>query len=452
MSNPAPLPRLPPPPRRPNIDRCIIILILFINNCCSLLGSSCRTRVTKHLAKEFNSLSEAEECLHIDYISSSNDSVDITARINGCQTPQTSPAVDEPLSPVFASSPTIPPDNKKVPCHVGDLIKEFLACFKGPMSYRLKTQLLNYLFKLIVMEIGGIELFKFVNPDFINTSLNATKTLFDEGKHNLIFNLCQCFQRTDAGTTTRMPLDRMPYGMLDYNIRFFASSQTRKLGYEEHYASWLETMFSQFGHKWLCLHRGPVWQYQESSKLEIGEGKSLVEIALDESGIELEEQIYENDDDISQSDFQQSLTNLVCLSNDGTLENVESSLDNLTLFDYDNNEVETGYLEIELQPTSVAPALPVNEQNGTIVNENSKEFECSEVLQTLSVSNLWSQLTDDEQSEMEKGLISSKEMETYHGIQPGLQKKVKRNSGLFDPMKVCLFTLMQLDIFYNSVA
>ena len=43
-------------------------------------------------------------------------------------------------------------------------------------------------------------------------------------------------------------------------------------------------------------------------------------------------------------------------------------------------------------------------------------------------------------------------METYHGIQPGLQKKVKRNSGLFDPIKVCLFTLMQLDIFYNSVA
>jgi hypothetical protein len=67
-----------------------------------------------------------------------------------------------------------------VPCHVGDLIKEFLACFKGPMSYRLKTQLLNYLFKLIVMEIGGIDLFKFVIPDFINTSLNATKTLFDE--------------------------------------------------------------------------------------------------------------------------------------------------------------------------------------------------------------------------------------------------------------------------------
>ena len=31
---------------------------------------------------------------------------------------------------------------------------------------------------------------------------------------------------------------------------------------EAHYASWLETMFAQFGHKWLCLRRGPAWQYE----------------------------------------------------------------------------------------------------------------------------------------------------------------------------------------------
>ncbi|CAB4036915.1 Hypothetical predicted protein, partial [Paramuricea clavata] len=37
---------------------------------------------------------------------------------------------------------------------------------------------------------------------------------------------------------------------------------------EEHYASWLETMFAQFGHKWLCLHRGPVWQYEVEKAVE----------------------------------------------------------------------------------------------------------------------------------------------------------------------------------------
>ena len=36
-------------------------------------------------------------------------------------------------------------------------------------------------------------------------------------------------------------------GLRDYNIRFFASSQTRQLDCEEHYASWTETMFAHFG-------------------------------------------------------------------------------------------------------------------------------------------------------------------------------------------------------------
>ena len=34
--------------------------------CC--LGSSCRSRVNKHLMKDFKSLSEAEAALHIDYV------------------------------------------------------------------------------------------------------------------------------------------------------------------------------------------------------------------------------------------------------------------------------------------------------------------------------------------------------------------------------------------------
>ena len=54
----------------------------------------------------------------------------------------------------------------------------------------------------------------------------------------------------------------MPYGLLDYNIRFVAKGSRQNLGFEEHYALWLMTMFSHFGHKWLCLHRGPAWQYE----------------------------------------------------------------------------------------------------------------------------------------------------------------------------------------------
>ena len=72
-----------------------------------------------------------------------------------------------------------------------------------------------------------------------------------------------------------MPLNRMPYGLIDYNIRFFSSSSSQRLGLEEHYALWLETMIAHFGQKWLCLFRGPFWQYelnedsQQTTQIEV---------------------------------------------------------------------------------------------------------------------------------------------------------------------------------------
>jgi hypothetical protein len=59
----------------------------------------------------------------------------------------------------------------------------------------------------------------------------------------------------------------MPFGLIDYNLRFFAAASLQKIGMEDHYAQWLETMFAHFGQKWLCLFRGPFWQYdvQDSS-------------------------------------------------------------------------------------------------------------------------------------------------------------------------------------------
>ena len=125
------------------------------------------------------------------------------------------------------------------------------------MSSRLSAQLLQHIFKLSVVESDGVEFFKFVGSEFVTSSLSAMKTVFSHKKHNLIHDFRKCFE----GSTPRMPLDRMPYGLLDYNIRFFARHRTQKLGMEAHYALWLETMFAQFGHKWLCLHRGPAWQY-----------------------------------------------------------------------------------------------------------------------------------------------------------------------------------------------
>ncbi len=214
--------------------------------------------------------------------------------------------------------------------------------------------------------------------------------------------------------------------MIDYNIRFFASSQTRKPGYEEHYASWLETMLAQFGHKWLCLHRGPVWQYEEGDKPEQVASKSLVQIALDECGINLEGQLQENSLVINETQHLQSLTDID--SNPELLDNVKSSLDNLTIFDCHNCERETELLQAEIQPTRMDKPL-------SHINEQSVEAECVDTSQSPSFSNIWSRLTKGEESEIETGLINPKVMERHHGTQPNPNRKVKRNSGLFDTLK-----------------
>ena len=58
-----------------------------------------------------------------------------------------------------------------------------------------------------------------------------------------------------------MPLNQMPFGLIHYNLRFFAADSSQKLGIEDHYVQWLSTTFAHFGHKWMCLFRGPYWQY-----------------------------------------------------------------------------------------------------------------------------------------------------------------------------------------------
>ena len=198
----------------------------------------------------------------------------------------------------------------------------------------------------------------------------------------------------------------MPYGLLDYNIRFFARGSTQNLGIEEHYASWLATMFSHFGHKWLCLHRGPAWQYEVqetdeieesllgtscSSEAESMEGSSTGEESVGEEsvGADLVEQI-----DIIQNALQESS---LCLND------LEWAIDTLN----DNN-----------------PASPVLENSVSSLGEEAR------------VSHLWTHVSRSQQYDMEMG-SNAQEMEKVHDIRPTAHYS-KRNPGLFDPLKVGL--------------
>ena len=187
------------------------------------------------------------------------------------------------------------------------------------------------------------------------------ETLYKGRKQNLIYSLSKCFE----GPAPRMDLNRMPYGLLDYNIRFFACNRPEKLGMEENYASWLKTMFSQFGHKWLCLHRGPVWQYEV-------EPQAAVHVNVDETD--------SSNMDIIQSALQQSSLSLK--------DSYALDLSDTTF---------TGNESVAI-PTSYSP---LSEEN--IPEEITHET--SDVEDVIHVSHLWNRVSESTRQEVEQGLV-----------------------------------------------
>ena len=166
----------------------------------------------------------------------------------------------------------------------------------------------------------------------------------------------------------------------------------------------IKLLLLYFGHKWLCLHRGLAWQYEEqpndeieeslldascSSEAESTEGNLVGADSLGEesAGADLVEQI-----DIIQNALQESE---LCLND----------------FDWASGTFDDS--------NPVSPAL-----------ENS----VPSFGEVARVPNLWTHVRGSQEYDMEMGL-NSKEMEEVHDIRPTVHYS-KRNPGLFDPLKV----------------
>ncbi len=171
-------------------------------------------------------------------------------------------AVHPCLSPIFSCSPNPNKVNPFESNNVGDTVKEFLLCFKNKITPHLKTQIMQHLLEMFITETEGSDIFyNILKKNGMTTLTSGMSTLFNNKKPNLIYYLSKCFE----GPTPRLPLDRMPFGMLDFNIRFFVCENTVNVRMEDHYASWLKTMISQFGHRWLCLLWAPAWEYKSET-------------------------------------------------------------------------------------------------------------------------------------------------------------------------------------------
>lgn len=221
-----------------------------------------------------------------------------------------------------------------------------------------------------------------------------------------------------------MPLDRMPFGLIDYNIRFFASNKTQKLGMKDHYSSWLQTMFSQFGHKWLCLHRGPAWQYDEDPM-----PVQSVQNTLDHSSAADNEEI-----DIIQSALQQSSLSLDLEESSVSLE-LSSTMSGCsgTSVQYSN------------QQNSSSAEIEEDQCLSPLVEENViPSPEPSDGVQVAHLPHLWTHASNNERQEVELGLLSPQEMERLHSIRPTGVNNANRNPWMFDPLKVCYKSLISV--------
>lgn len=205
--------------------------------------------MTKHLKKAYPSLSDAEDAYGVDYF-------EMPPVTSTPQTPKNSKRQDQPLSPVFDHSPSIKSQLEGNVC-IGDIVLKLVLLFKTAMTKRMQLQLITYLLKVFIENTYGLSFLLFIHGDIIQTVISGVYTLYCNNKKNLLYIFSKILSED------KLKFDRMPFGLIDYNLRFFHAESAVKLEMEHHYAVWQETMLAHFGHKWIALNRGPMWQYDE---------------------------------------------------------------------------------------------------------------------------------------------------------------------------------------------
>ena len=403
---------------------------------------SCRSKVTKHLCKQYETLSQAEDDLEIDYVFTDDilrDSKESTP-ISKSQTISHL----ESLSPIFQCSPV-----GQTSSNIGDSVQNLLKSFKCAMSAGLKKQLINDLFKLYIIDIWGNEFCSFVEHDFLEISLNAMNTLKRANKFNLVLLLSKCFFTSNQDSQPRMPLDRMPFGLIDYNIRFFACNAIQSVHAEKHYTSWIETMFSHFGHKWLSLFRGPAWHYETQPGMESsGEPIPLLDTS----------KVSSNSPCGTPSTSNASVLEPAAQTCESSPVSDETSMSSPSIMPVETPST-TSIIEHAILDSGIQADI-TDEMHLYLCNSNGNEQSNSEGANLIqmalessginllhlpvackskrrsSVSHLWTQLTLSETEEIMDGNVSPRQMEHHHHIAPNACTRRSCNSGLYDPMKV----------------
>ena len=210
-----------------------------------------RSKVIKNLSTKFSTIDEAEEFYKLDYINDSHNGTGGSGQ--SCYaTPAKSPSL---CSTAMKYSPYRTLENNST-CAASTIN----SCLKGyhDLTRKMKFELISTLFTLYVQDICSDPWFidKFPS-DFLKLCIEAVKNLHDQGKDNLIYHTAKCFSLRDNSSQTRLPIGQMPFGLLDYIVKFFSLDMTNNLKCEKDYEEWQVSMYANFGVKWVCMNRGP---------------------------------------------------------------------------------------------------------------------------------------------------------------------------------------------------
>ncbi|XP_078621591.1 uncharacterized protein LOC144887927 isoform X2 [Branchiostoma floridae x Branchiostoma japonicum] len=105
--------------------------------------------------------------------------------------------------------------------------------------------------------------------DFFSKSINAMSTLQEHNKPNILYKFAHILSTNRPGTSTPLlQIDRMPFGLLQYQMEFFSATNVHQVSISPDYASWLESMCAEFPTRFLRLFRGPGWSGLESTDLD----------------------------------------------------------------------------------------------------------------------------------------------------------------------------------------
>ena len=166
---------------------------------------------------------------------------------------------------MLAFSPLRNAEEKKLAGSILDVVSSRFM----DLTKRQREQLLVYLLhRWLLTDIHPEFNSSYIPRDFLPTAGNAMKVLFTNKKSNLIYDAASCFGEFRPNSP-RMPLERMPFGLISHNyLTFFSSDNASNLKAPADYKSWYQSMYTLFSNKWAAMHNGPMWSYEDSDAVE----------------------------------------------------------------------------------------------------------------------------------------------------------------------------------------